>query len=90
MVNKKTLANSYIYNKEVYELSIKDLKVFNLDLEKVIQNKGFFMDSVQITKLSLDIYKDKRKPFDLNKRPGLPQLRHRTLSRPDKGCRAFC
>lgn len=82
MVNKKTLANSYIYNKEVYELSIKDLKVFNLDLEKVIQNKGFFMDSVQITKLSLDIYKDKRKPFDLNKRPGLPHQMLKQMETP--------
>ena len=30
------------------------------------------MDSVEINKLSVEIYKDKRKPFDLSKRPKLP------------------
>lgn len=82
MINKKTLANSYTYNKEVYDLSIKDLKIFNLDMDKVIENKGFFMDSVQITKLYIDIYKDKRKPFDLNKRPKLPHQKLKQMKTP--------
>ena len=72
LVNKLTLANSYIYNTEVYDLSIKDLKIYNFDLEKAIENKGFYMDSVKISNMSIEIYKDKRKPFDLNKRPKFP------------------
>ncbi len=82
MVNKKTLANSYTYNKEVYDLSIHDLKIFNLNMEKVIHNKGFFMDSIQITKLSVEIYKDKRNPFDLNKRPQLPHQKLKQMETP--------
>lgn len=72
-VNKLTLSNSYIYNTEVYDLNIEDVKIFNLDMEKIIENKGLFIDSIQLSKMKIEIYKDKRKPFDLKKRPKLPQ-----------------
>lgn len=73
LVNKLTLANSYIYNTEVYDISIKDVKIYNFDLEKAFENKGLFMDSIKMSKMSVEIYKDKRKPFDLRKRPKFPQ-----------------
>lgn len=72
MVNKLTLANSYIYNTDIIDVEIADLKVYDFDLEKAFENKGYYMDSVIITHLSAEIYKDKRKPFDLNKRPKFP------------------
>lgn len=72
MVNKLTLANSYIYNTDIFDLKIEDLKIYNLDVDKILEKKGYFMDSVEINKLSVEIYKDKRKPFDLSKRPKLP------------------
>lgn len=72
LVNKLTLANSYIYNTEVYDISIKDLKIYNFDLEKAFENKGLFMDSIKMSGMSVEIYKDKRKPFDLRKRPKFP------------------
>ena len=77
-VNKLTLVNSYIYNTEVYDLNIKDVKIFSLNFEKIIENKGVFIDSVQLSGLNMEIYKDKRKPFDLKKRPELP---HQTLKK---------
>jgi len=73
LVNKLTLANSYTYNSEVYDLSIKDIILYNLDLDKVIQKKGLFMDSIQISGVNAEIYKDKSKPFDLSRRPKFPQ-----------------
>lgn len=82
MVNKLTLANSYIYNTDVYDLKIKDLKIYNLDVDKIIENKGYFMDSIEINKLSVEIYKDKRKPFDLTKRPKLPNQFLKELKTP--------
>lgn len=72
LVNKLTLANSYVYNTEVYDISIKDLKIYNFDLEKAFEKKGLFMDSIKMSKMSVEIFKDKRKPFDLNKRPKFP------------------
>ena len=40
LVNKLTLANSYVYNTEVYDISIKELKIYNFDLEKAFEKKG--------------------------------------------------
>lgn len=71
-VNKLTLANSYIYNTDIFDISIKDLKIYNLDLEKAVESKGLYMDSVKMSNMSVEIYKDKRKPFNLNKRPKFP------------------
>lgn len=81
-VNKLTLVNSYIFNTEVYDLNIKDVKIFSLDFEKIIENKGVFIDSVQLSGLKMEIYKDKRKPFDLNKRPQLPHQNLKKLKTP--------
>ncbi|WKK66082.1 hypothetical protein [Lutimonas zeaxanthinifaciens] len=82
MVNKLTLANSYIYNDEIYDLNIKEVKVFNVNTVKLIQNEGVFIDSIQVYNADLEIYKDKRKPFDLKKRPQLPHQHLKTLKQP--------
>jgi hypothetical protein len=81
-VNKLTLVNSYVYNTEVYDLSIKDVKIFSLDFEKILENKGLFIDSIQMSLLKMEIYKDKRKPFDLNKRPQLPHQKLKGMKMP--------
>ncbi len=81
-VNKLTLANSYIYNTEVYDLDIKEIKIYALDFEKISSNKGLFIDSIQLSQLNIEIYKDKRKPFDLSKRPKLPHQKLKTLKMP--------
>lgn len=72
LINKYTLTNSFKYNSEVYDVLVKDLKIFNFDLKKAVQNNGVFMDSLQVTGLALEIFKDKRKPFDLSRRPKFP------------------
>jgi len=81
-VNKLTLANSFIYNTEVYDLDIKEIKIYALDFEKILSNKGLFIDSIQLSQLNIEIYKDKRKPFDLSKRPKLPHQKLKTLKMP--------
>ncbi|MGB5322346.1 hypothetical protein [Lutimonas sp.] len=81
-VNKLTLANSYIYNTDVYDLDIKEIKLYAIDFEKILSNKGLFIDSIQLSQLNMEIYKDKRKPFDLNKRPKLPHQKLKTLKMP--------
>lgn len=81
-VNKLTLANSYIYNTDVYDLNIKEIKIYAIDFEKILSNKGLFIDSIQLSQLNMEIYKDKRKPFDLNKRPKLPHEKLKTLKMP--------
>jgi hypothetical protein len=72
-IDKAKLANTYRFNKEVYTMGLEEMKIYKLDLQKLIENKGIFMDSIQISGYSIDIYKDKRKPFDESKRPEFPQ-----------------
>lgn len=80
-INKVRLANTYPYNTEVYTTQFKDIKIHNFNLESALLNEGFFMDSISIDGLSVDIYKDKRKPFNLGKKPKLPHnaLKHMDL-----------
>ena len=82
LVNKLTLANSYIYNTDLFNIVIKDLKIYNFDLEKAFENKGFYMDSIKMSEVSVEIYKDKRKPFDLSRRPKFPQQLLREMKSP--------
>lgn len=72
MVNKLTLANSYVYNTDIFDVEGANLKIYNFDLEKAFEKKGFYMDSIIISDMSAEIYKDKRKPFNINKRPKFP------------------
>ncbi|MDC9722771.1 MAG: hypothetical protein PSN34_08345 [Urechidicola sp.] len=71
-IDRAKLANTYNNNDPVYDASLKELKVFNLQLPKLIKGEGLFIDSIQVSNLDLKIYKDNRKPFNENKRPGLP------------------
>jgi len=73
LIDKAKLANTYRFNKEVYTMDLEEIRIFKLDLQKLIENKGVFMDSIQISGSTIDIYKDKRKPFDESKRPEYPQ-----------------
>ena len=73
LIDKVELGNTYRFNKEVYTVGLKEMKIFKLDLQKLLENRGVFMDSIEISDFSIDIYKDKRKPFDENKRPEYPQ-----------------
>ena len=81
-INKLTLANSYTYNTEVYDLKIKDVKIYKLDFEKIIESKGLFVDSVHLESFDIQIYKDKRKPFDLKKRPEIPHQKLKNMKMP--------
>lgn len=73
LVDKAKLANTYRFNKEVYTMDLEEMTIFNFDLQNLLENRGIFMDSVHISNYWIDIYKDKRKPFDENKRPEYPQ-----------------
>jgi hypothetical protein len=71
-IDKYKLAQSYRFNSEVFQLDLDKLTVYNYNLSSFLNNQGIFMDSIAVSKLNLDIYKDKRKPFDQTKRPQLP------------------
>ncbi len=71
-IDRQKLANIYEYNDPIYDVNLKQLKIYNFQLPKLIKGEGLFIDSLQVANLILKIYKDDRKPFNENKRPGLP------------------
>jgi len=82
LIDKVSLGNTYKYNTEVYNLNIEEINLYNYDLPKTIGNEGLFIDSISISELDMDIYKDKRKPFNLNRRPILPYLKLKQMKFP--------
>lgn len=82
IIEPAKLANTYKFNNDVIGIHIDKLDLLNYDLFKTLNQEGVFIDSIWIDGLSLDIYKDKRKPFDTNKRPKLPHIALKKLKLP--------
>jgi hypothetical protein len=82
LIKKVALANEYKFNTEVFDLSIKKINLYNFGIGKILKNEGLFIDSVSVSNLDLKLYKDKRKPFDLNKRPVLPHIALKQMKTP--------
>lgn len=61
------------FNHEIYNVSVGDLEINSVDIYDIIRDSGIYLSSINIDKLKLDIYKDKRLPYDTSKRPKLPQ-----------------
>jgi hypothetical protein len=72
--SRDSLALSYKYNTEVYNMDLKRGIIYNFRLNKLLKKQGLLIDSIRVLGLDLQIYKDKRKPFNENKRPGIPHL----------------
>ncbi len=71
-IDKFEFADSLEFTKDIPDIDLKDLKIYNFSLSKILKGEGVFIDSIEIDGLNLLLFKDKRKPFDTNKRPGLP------------------
>lgn len=71
-VKASYLASTYRYNSEVYDFKMEKCCLHQLDIEKAESGNGIFLDSISISGLDLHIFKDKKKPFDISKRPALP------------------
>ena len=81
-MDRAKLANTYKFNKDIIGVHIDELNLFNYNLFKTLNQEGVFIDSILVDGLNLDIYKDKRKPFDMDKRPTLPHLALKKLEMP--------
>jgi hypothetical protein len=81
-VHRNALAKSYKYTSEIFNVEIGDLNIYNYDLSRTLKNEGVFIDSIEIMGLNLKIYKDKRKPFNTNKRPVLINYKLKKMELP--------
>jgi len=82
LIKRTDLSNTYKFNTAIFNVKVEDVKLYNFSIGKLIANKGLFIDSISIFNLDLKIYKDKRKPFDLEKRPTLPHLALKQMKTP--------
>lgn len=70
--DKYELAKKLKFTSEIYDISVEKIKISAFDLESMIHNGIYVIDSVSVTGLHLGILMDKRLPFNTDKRPKLP------------------
>jgi len=71
--DKYKLAEKLKFTSEIFDVTIEKIKVSSFDLKKVVEDGIFLIDSINIEGLDLNIFKDKRLPFDEDKRPKMLQ-----------------
>lgn len=74
LIDKVELAKSYKYNKVVFDTDIEKITLFNYQIRKVLEYNSTFMDSILISGMNLDLYKDRRRPFNERLRPKFPNV----------------
>ena len=67
--DKAELASTFPYNSEVFNVQTNEICLKGFHLDSIILTGIIAIDSVVVDGLDLGIYKDQRKPFNLNKRP---------------------
>ena len=82
LIKRMDLSNAYKFNTAIFNVKVENVKLYNFNIAKLIANNGLFIDSISLFNLNLKIYKDKRKPFDLEKRPALPHLALKQMKTP--------
>ncbi len=74
LIDKVELGQSYKYNRVIFDVEVPKINLYNFQLRKALAYKSVLMDSIWVTGMNMDLYKDRRKPFDLKKRPKFPNI----------------
>ncbi|MCF6223472.1 MAG: hypothetical protein L3J34_07055 [Flavobacteriaceae bacterium] len=82
LIDKRTLANSYKFSKAVFDTEIDKIFIYNFQLKEMLKKQGVFIDSIEVIDLGLEVYKDKRKPFDESMRPKDPHVLLKEMKSP--------
>jgi len=80
--DKYKLGASYKYSKEVFDVETKSIKVYGYKIDQALRFGVLNIDSILIDGLKLEIYKDRSKPFDENKRPLFLQQQLKAMKLP--------
>ena len=57
---------------EIFNVEIQSAEINSLDIREIINSSDIILSNVIVDGMNLNIYKDKRFPFDTTKRPKLP------------------
>lgn len=81
-IDKFKLAQTFPYNSEVFDVETKAITITGIDLKRVILSGEVSLDSIIVDGLNIHIFKDQRKPFNLNKRPKFMHQKMKNLKDP--------
>ena len=70
--DKYEMAKKLHFTSEIFDISLEELRVINLDFGKAVMEEGVYIDTVLVSGLNLALLMDKRLPFNEAKRPKLP------------------
>lgn len=71
--SRTKMVNMSAYQYEIFNADIKRTEVSSINLRNILLNSEIYLSNIKIDGLVLNIFKDKRLPFDEEKRPKLPQ-----------------
>jgi len=80
--DKYKLGHSYKFTKEVFDVELKLISIYGNKIGKIIREGIIDIDSILIDGLKLDLFKDRTRPFDLDKRPLFIQQQLKQLKQP--------
>ncbi|PQB04674.1 hypothetical protein [Aureitalea marina] len=84
VASARETANKYTFTNDIYDAKIETLSVSGFDLRKLIVSGVMTANYVELDSLNLTIFKDKRLPWNYDKRPQLPNQSLQTLKLPLK------
>jgi hypothetical protein len=76
------MARDQKFTKEIFNLTIRKMKIFQCHARGMVRGGGLLMDSILISGLDIDILKDKNYPFDETLRPKLPHQALKNMEMP--------
>jgi len=71
--SRKKMVSLSKYNSEIYTCNINKIEANSFSIKNIIKNSNLIMSNIIVDSMNLEIFKDKRLPFDTLKRPMLPQ-----------------
>ncbi len=83
-LNKKAFTNRYKYQNLRTEMAVQNIRLSNIDFDRLIDNKGLFADSLIIVGAHADLFKSKLKPLNKRRFPHYLGLQIKSIKYPLK------
>lgn len=79
-VKESVIQKKYKYQHTQFSGTVGSVDIMNLNFDSLIYRDKIFIDEIVLDSVSAAIYKDKRKPMDLNHFPEYPSQIHEWYS----------
>jgi len=82
IVSQQAVADSLPFTTDVMDTYIKHLNIYGFKFRSAIVSGALDVDLVDVDSLNINLFKDKRKPWDMDKKPKLPHQSLKELKQP--------